>query len=121
MKKRTIAAVVGLAAALALTVLGGPSVAGRARIRATSSQTWSPDFKHVVPGTRVIWKNPTSVTHNVTAYSSNWSKATTIPAGERTRKRFKKKGTFKYRCTIHSTLVNGDCNGMCGVVHVADN
>ena len=105
---------------MGLALVPATSDAGKVRIKATDSRTWSPDFKHVPPGTKVIWKNPTTSSHTVTAYSSNWSKNTSLPAGERTSKRFKKKGTFKYRCTIHSTLVDGDCDGMCGVVHVAD-
>lgn len=120
MRARTLRMVLALAAALSLTLLMAPSQAARTRIKATDSRTWSPDFKHVLPGTKVIWKNPTSVQHTVTAYGGGWSKNTTLAAGTRTSKVFRNEGTFRYRCSIHSTLVNGECDGMCGVVHVAN-
>ena len=109
-----------------LVALAGPAGGGRVRIRAagsTGSWKWDPSFKHIVKGTVVIWKNPTSTTHKVTAYTNNWSKDTSVPAGERTRKRFKTPGLYGYRCTIpgHSSMNGSECNGMCGEVHVTRN
>ena len=68
-------------------------------------------------GTRVVWRGACK-THTVTAYGGNWSKNVTISKGETTGKTFKKGGTFKYRCTFHSSLSNGVCSGMCGKVRV---
>lgn len=106
--------------ALAFLALSAPTMAARTRIKATDDRTWSPDFKHVVPGTKVIWKNPTDRSHTVTAYGGGWSKNSTVSAGSRTSKTFRNEGTFRYRCTIHSTVTNGDCSGMCGTIHVAN-
>ncbi len=118
--KSTARKIVAVAvAAMALLALSAPTMAARTRIKATDDRTWSPDFKHVVPGTKVIWRNPTDSTHTVTAYGGGWSKNATVAAGSRTSKKFRKEGTFRYRCTIHSTVTNGDCNGMCGTIHVA--
>lgn len=87
------------------------------------SWQWQPGFKHIVKGTVVVWKNPTSSTHRVTAYTDNWSKDTAVASGESTRKRFKKPGLYGYRCTVtgHSSLSGGECEGMCGEIHVTRN
>jgi plastocyanin len=108
--------VVALAAILAVPAT---SQGGRVRIKATDQKTWNPAFKSVPKGTKVIWKNPTNRTHTVTAYKGSWSKDTTIKPGEKTSKIFRHRGAFYYRCTIHSSLDGGVCDGsMCGHVHV---
>ena len=109
-----------------LVAVAGPAGGGKVRIKAagsTGSYEWSPMFKHIVKGTVVIWKNPTSAGHKVTAYTSNWTKDSSVPSGESTRKRFKKPGLYGYRCTIpgHSSMNGSECNGMCGEVHVTRN
>lgn len=124
MIKRALAAL----ALAGLAVVGFPGVSSgdTYRIRATgyspSTYRWTPDFRHIVKGDRVVWRNPTSVSHRVVAYKGPWSKNTTIAPGERTKKRFRRRGTYKYRCTFpgHSTLSadESECTGMCGVVHV---
>jgi len=117
-RKIQISLVVGLALA-AVLALPATSIGGKVRIKATSNRTWNPDFKGVKKGTKVIFKNPTDVTHNVTAYGGGWSKNTDISPGTKTSKVFKRNGAYFYRCRFHSTLVNGDCNGMCGHIHVS--
>jgi|GEM_PF-1650612 len=87
-------------------------------IKATSTRHWNPASTSVAKGTKVVWKNPTTATHTVTAYSRNWSKNVTLSPGRTTSFLFKNSGTFKFRCTIHSTLSNGVCSGMCGKVVV---
>ena len=91
-------------------------------IRATPSNSWNPDFQHITKGNRIKWKNPSTnvLDHVVKSYGSNWNKKVRLDPGEATRKRFRRSGVFKYRCTIHSSLSNGNCNGMCGVVHVTN-
>lgn len=103
-----------------------PAGGGRVRIRAagsTGTWNWDPSFKHIVKGTVVVWKNPTSTRHRVTAYTNNWSKNTSVPSGGSTRKRFKKPGLYGYRCTVpgHSSMNGSECDGMCGEVHVTRN
>ena len=102
-----------------------PAGGDTTRVKAAGSAGtyhWQPDFRHIIKGDKVVWKNPTSSPHTVTAYSNNWSKDTTIEAnGGRTAKTFKKPGTYYFRCTQpgHSSLSGGDCSGMCGEIHVA--
>lgn len=106
-------------ACTSLVALPSTSIGAKTRIKATSNRTWNPDFKGVEKGTKVIFKNPTGVTHNVTAYRGDWSKDTNISPGEKTSKVFRKNGAYYYRCRIHSTLSDGECNGMCGHIHVS--
>jgi plastocyanin len=106
-----------LFAALVLVLtFAAPSQAATVRIRGRSSR-WHPQSVSINQGTRVVWR-AVDTTHTVTAYRGNWSKDTTISAGERTRFTFNAAGTYKYRCTIHSGLSNGVCTGMCGKVVV---
>jgi len=32
---------------------------------------------------------------------------------------FNKRGTFRYYCTIHGSVSNGVCDGMCGAIRVS--
>lgn len=108
-----------LVAAMSVGLIAAPALAAPVRVRATSNNTWAPVEQHATTGQRVVWRNPTGRWHTVTSYGGNWSKDTRINAGERTRKVFRRVGTFRYRCTRHSRLDGADCQGMCGeiVVH----
>lgn len=110
---------VALGAGAALLIPAGTSIGATFRIKATDSRTWNPDFKHVVPGSKIVWKNPTSRRHTLTAWGGDWSKNVSLASGARTSKTFRREGQYPFRCTIHSTLSNGECNGMCGLIHVA--
>lgn len=107
-----------------LFMFPGTSMGDSFRVRAVGSSptdfAWDPSFRHITKGDRVVWKNTTQASHRVVAYKGRWSKDTTIGPGETTRKRFRRTGTYKYRCTLpgHSTLTDGNCDGMCGTVHV---
>lgn len=108
------------AAAVAVVGLAAPSLGDTKRVRAVKKDgkyVWSNDFVTINKGDKVVWKNPTSVNHTVTFYKGA-KKNTTIGEGERTSKKFTTSGPKYYRCTIHSTLNDGECNGMCGHVHV---
>lgn len=111
-----------LASLVAFGLIAVPeiSIGAPTRIRATANDTWNPDFAHRSPGSRVVWVNPERLnrTHDVTAYGGNWSKSVVLEPGERTGKRFRRVGVYKYRCRVHSHLADGQCQGMCGVVHV---
>jgi plastocyanin len=87
-------------------------------IRGSCSFTWSPKTVTVGTGARVTWKSASCGPHTVTAWSSNWSKDTTLQTGQTTSRTFAKKGTFKYRCRFHSSLSGAVCSGMCGTVKV---
>jgi plastocyanin len=114
-----------LVIALSLAWLVPASVADTVRVRASGSDTygyrWRPATRHAAQGDKVVWRNPTDRSHTVTAYSNNWNKNTQVGSGERTSKRFRSTGTFKYRCMTqgHSSIADGRCVGMCGkiVVH----
>jgi len=78
---------------------------------------WMPKITTVAKGTKVTWK-AVSGFHDVKSTSSNWSKDTTISQGQTTSFTFNSAGTYRFRCTFHSTVSNGTCNGMCGKVVV---
>lgn len=100
--------------------LAAPSLGDTTRIKAVKrdgKSVWNKDFVSINKGDKVVWKNPTNKNHTVTFYEGA-TKNTTIGPDERTSKKFKTRGAKYYRCTLHSTLSDGECNGMCGHVHV---
>lgn len=110
-------------AAASIFAFAAPSLGDTFRIKATGEPgtfRWMPNDRHASRGDRIVWRNPTGNAHTVTAYSNNWDKNVTIAPGERTSKRFRRRGEYLYRCTRpgHSTLSGGECNGMCGRIHV---
>lgn len=118
--KRKVVAL-GTSAVLSVVGLGvasAPSLAGSVRVKATGSDRWNPAAKTVAKGSKVVWKNPTDDDHNVKAYQGPWSKASSLPEGGSTSFKFRKAGTHKYRCTLHSSLKDGKCEGMCGKIVV---
>ena len=112
---------VTVAAGAAVVGLAAPSLGDTTRIKAVKKDgkfVWNKDFVSIAKGDKVVWRNPTNVKHTVTFYKGA-SKDTTIGPDERTSKKFKTRGAKYYRCRIHSTLSDGECNGMCGHVHVS--
>lgn len=121
MKLVTRALVAVALAVSAVVVIPGTSIGETSRFKAAGSPGsfhWQPTSRTIHKGDRIVWKNPTSASHSVTAYGGGWSKDTTIASGERTHFKFRKAGTFHFRCKFHSTLTNGACSGMCGTVTV---
>jgi plastocyanin len=113
-----------LVGAMVASVLALPltSFANHVVVKATANDTWNESYNHVAPGTRVVWKNPERLgaPHDLTSYGRNWDKSVFLEPGEQTAKRFRKTGTYKYRCRLHSSKRPGEqCKGMCGVIHVA--
>jgi plastocyanin len=86
-------------------------------VSTTSGFRWRPHAVSVAVGTKVVWKAVTG-SHTVTAYKGKWKKNTTLAQGSTTSFTFNTAGVYKFRCTFHSTLVNGVCSGMCGKVVV---
>jgi plastocyanin len=110
-------------AAGTILVVPGTSVGETSRIKASGSPgsfSWKPSSRTIDKGEKIVWKNPTSARHSVTAYGNGWSKDTTIAAGAKTGFKFRNSGTFLFRCKFHSTLDNGNCSGMCGSVRVTN-
>lgn len=106
---------VGLAAAIAVVLTATAALAVE-RVRA-SGTSFRPKKVEVSVGERVVWRS-TDGTHTVTSYRGDWSKNTTIDEGERTSFTFSDAGRYRFRCTIHSSLSDGKCSGMCGTVVV---
>lgn len=78
-----------------------------------------PKIKRIVRGDRIVWRNPTGKRHDVVSRGKNWSYRVVLDPGERSSpKRFRKIGRYRYRCTLHSGIVDGKCQGMCGVIRV---
>jgi plastocyanin len=99
-------------------VARGHTTTIRAVARHYSSPHWDPKRSRVAQDTKVIWQNPTGIDHTVTSYGHGWTKDTPLSPGDSTSFTFRHRGTFKFRCMIHSTLLNGVCSGMCGKVIV---
>jgi plastocyanin len=113
MKKVFIA---GLAAVL-LVGLAGTGFAKTYRVKAVSGDKWKKVHTYIGKGDSVTWKNADSEMHDLTSYNGHWVNEQLNP-GDSFKKRFKKKKTYFYRCTIHSGIIGGKCQGMCGFVHV---
>ncbi len=107
----------GISAALLVTA-AGVGVAKTFTVKATSSDTWKKTHTYIGKGDTVRWTNPDSEAHDLTAYGGGWKVSEELSPGESVKKRFRKKGTFRYRCVIHSGIVGGACKGMCGFIHV---
>jgi plastocyanin len=60
----------------------------------------------IAKGTKVKWTNGGSVAHTSTSNTGLWDSGALAP-GAAFAHVFKKAGTFKYRCTIHPTLMHG--------------
>lgn len=108
-----------IALLLVLTVVGASSAAVVVRgIRtSTGRNVWRPRIVDIARGQVVRWRAVEGA-HTVTAYGGNWSYNVTLSQGEATSRRFRRLGTFRFRCTFHSTLSGGVCSGMCGRVDV---
>jgi plastocyanin len=106
------------AAVLLLLSFGGGALAKTYMVKAVSGEKWRKVHTYIGKGDTVTWKNADSEEHDLTAYGGGWKLSQQLAPGDSVKKRFKKKGTFRYRCAIHSGIVGGACQGMCGFVHV---
>ena len=82
-----------------------------------SSPHWSPSIARIAHGTRIEWLAVTNH-HRIAAYGGDWTYNRVLPNGASVHRRFARRGTFLFRCLIHSSLVSGDCQGMCGKIIV---
>ena len=67
---------------------------------------FTPKTITIAKGTKVEWTNGGSVNHTTTSNTGLWDSGALAPGAAFARV-FKKAGTFKYRCTIHPTLMHG--------------
>jgi plastocyanin len=98
------ARVLAVLAAAALVVTPALPAQAAVVVKATQNLTFKPKTLNVHKGTKVTWKNVCSCTHTVTATSNNWSKNTRLSSGSTTSFTFKRSGTYKYHCTIHTGM-----------------
>lgn len=117
MRRAPIQAVITMA--VAATIVGSltaPGVASprvlekRAVAAATSVQrvkivdlAFRPKTITITKGTKVKWTNRGNVSHTTTSNGGVWDSGVLAP-GDTFGRVFKKAGTFKYHCTIHSTM-----------------
>lgn len=101
----------------ASSVRGATITTIRAVGSAYSSPHWSPNRVTIDQGSRVRWL-AVSYDHVLIAYGGDWTLHQSLPQGDSVTRRFAHAGTYLFRCGIHSTLVNGHCEGMCGKVLV---
>jgi plastocyanin len=115
-----ITLVVVLAVSLVVTT-AGVAAAETFRVRA-APERWRPAHLFISEGDRVVWKNPDDRRHNVVAYGGGWRLNEMLSPGEQVRRVFDRARNepFAFRCTLHSAIVDGQCDGMCGLVHVFD-
>jgi plastocyanin len=109
--------VVGSACATLLVVTLVSTAQARPVLIRGIAQRWSPASVSVSRGTVVKWRG-VSKYHDVLAYGGNWTYSKALPVGVVVKKRFRAAGTFRFRCTYHSTLIGTSCTGMCGSVRV---
>ena len=107
-----------------ILVAGAGAVAAGRDVPARATKTvkgivthWSPTTVAISTGDAIRWKAVVG-THSVTAYGGNWRFNHDMLAGQSVHRIFRQAGTFRFRCTFHSTLTNGVCSGMCGKVVV---
>ena len=97
-------------------------------IKVGKRDNWRPKHSYVRRGKDkkavVVWKNPTRQRdHDIKALQvgTRWRikrKMLRPRNRNRARKVFRKRGNYWYRCTFHSAKVNGQWQGMWGIVHV---
>lgn len=95
---KRLALSVSLVLALAIAV---PVALAATKTVAVKDNFFSPSTASVKKGTTVKWAWKGSNPHNVTG--SGGLKSSTMSSGSYSKK-FTKKGTFSYRCTIHSGM-----------------
>jgi plastocyanin len=79
---------------------------------------WSPKTRTISRGTAVRWRSIDG-SHTVKSRGANWSYFRNVPLGASVARTFNRRGTFRYYCTIHGSISNGVCTGMCGRIVVS--
>jgi plastocyanin len=114
--------VLSLASISALLVLGpvGSAQADTVRVRGIydGSWVWRPKSRSITEGDTVRWK-AVEGNHNVQSRGANWSFFRSLPEGTSVNRTFNRSGTFRYYCTLHGSVSNGNCSGMCGRIVVS--
>lgn len=69
------------------------------RVRMVDGNRFRPTRITISRGDRVRWVNRDNVAHTTTSKSGLWDER--LEPGERFSRRFRRAGTFDFRCTIH--------------------
>src|SRR3954454_19783430 len=102
MTRKLVAAAVTVAA---VAVTAVPAHAGATKTVAVKNNAFAPGTVSIKKGGKVTWKwTQGGVPHNVTPSSGAAGSATSSKKGFTFSKTFTKAGTFKYVCTIHSSM-----------------
>jgi plastocyanin len=99
-------AVAATAVALVVGISGVASGASKVRMRdgaSASANFFRPGTMRVNKGTRVVWRNAGARPHTTTSNSGAWDSGTLQP-GDTFGRKFRKTGTFRYHCEIHSGM-----------------
>jgi hypothetical protein len=120
-RSRAAAALVALilvSSAAAVMLPAAPAGAAPVRvITATAARHWVPGAVSVAHGTSIHW-HAAALNHTIKAYGGNWSFFHTLNRGATVARTFGARGVFRFYCTVHGSLVNGVCVGMCGRINV---
>jgi plastocyanin len=105
-----VAAIVLVGSLVVPSAASGRSRSNAAALSATSVArvkivdfAFKPKTITISKGTKVRWTNRGDVSHTTTSIKGLWDSGTLAP-GDTFSRVFKKAGTFKYHCTIHSTM-----------------
>jgi plastocyanin len=91
-------------AALAALAAAAPAVAAPKQAEVSVQfSAYGPSQLDVLPGTTVLWSNVSQRTHTVTADDETFDSGHLDP-GARFRVTFARPGTYRYHCTIHSSI-----------------
>lgn len=107
-----VVALLGVNDAVATAHASTATRAGRTAMstRATTSRVKIVDFAFrpraitVPKGTRVTWVNRGNVSHTSTSLSGLWDSGVIAPGNSFSRV-FRRAGTFRYKCTIHPSML----------------
>jgi plastocyanin len=119
-RKRKVIAVIAVAVGLTLGT-SGIAEAVTVGVRGVFNGThfvWSPKVRTITRGTTVRWR-AVDGNHTVKSRGANWSYVRNLPLGSSVARTFNRRGTFRYYCTLHGSLSNGVCTGMCGRIVVS--
>ncbi|MEX1264663.1 MAG: hypothetical protein WEE66_12165 [Actinomycetota bacterium] len=110
--RRTIATL----ALVALLAIGAAAPATAVTIRGSGTQ-WRPARVNIDRGDRVRWR-AVSGNHTVRAYGGNWRFSRQLSQGGSVGRRFRQRGTYRFFCSVHGSVISGQCSGMCGRIRV---
>jgi plastocyanin len=120
-RRRGSAALVLAIACVAILGTAGSAGAVTVGVRGIFNGTryvWSPTVREISIGTTIRWR-AVDGSHTVKSRGTNWSYFRSVPVGTSVTRTFNRRGTFRYYCTIHGSVVNGICTGMCGRIVVS--